>query len=78
MDAFRSLLEWVVSLLGPFVAPDWGALIQLLPIIILLVVAGFYAWIFFRFRRTGPFRQSRALPPLRTGTPHRSSVCWLS
>ncbi|MFM8176836.1 MAG: hypothetical protein ACKN9G_03800, partial [Candidatus Limnocylindrus sp.] len=54
MDALRSLLEWVVSLIGPFVAPDWGALIQLLPIIILLVVAGFYAWIFFRFRRAGP------------------------
>ncbi len=62
MDALRSLLEWIVSLLGPFVAPDWGALIQLLPIIVLLVVAGFYAWIFLRFRRAGPRRIG--MPPL--------------
>ncbi len=64
MDALRSLLEWIVSLLGPFVAPDWGALIQLLPIIILLVVAGFYAWVFLRFRGAGP--RKIGMPPLPT------------
>ena len=68
MDALRSILEWIVSLLGPFVAPDWGALIQLLPIIVLLAVAGFYGWVFLRFRRAGPRRVgmgviSAAQPP---------------
>jgi len=64
VDALRSLLEWIVSLLGPIVAPDWGALIQLLPIIVLLVVAGFYAWVFLRFRRAGP--RTIGMPPLPT------------
>ena len=41
MDALRSLLEWVISLIGPFVAPDWGALIKLIPIGVLALVAGF-------------------------------------
>ena len=66
MDALRSLLEWIVSLLGPFVAPDWGALIQLLPIIILLVVAGFYGWVFFRFRRAGPRQIGMPALPTRS------------
>ena len=41
MDALRSLLEWVVSLIGPFVAPDWAALIKLIPIGILGIVAAY-------------------------------------
>ncbi len=56
MDALRSLLEWVIALIGPFVAPDWGALIQLLPILVLLLVAAYYAWVFLRFQRAGPRR----------------------
>ena len=42
MEFLRSLLEWVISLLGPFVAPDWGALIKLIPIGVLLIVVAFY------------------------------------
>lgn len=56
MEFLRSLLEWVISLLGPFVAPDWGALIKLIPLGVLLLVVGFYAWVFWRFRRAGPRR----------------------
>ena len=68
MDALRSLLEWVISLIGPFVAPDWGALIKLIPIGVLLLVAGFYGWVLWRYRRAGR-RQvgmaivSKATPP---------------
>ena len=56
MEFLRSLLEWVVSLLGPLVAPDWGALIKLIPIGVLLLVVAFYGWVFWRFRRAGPRR----------------------
>jgi plastocyanin len=56
MEFLRSLLEWVISLLGPFVAPDWGALIKLIPLGVLLLVVAFYGWVFFRFRRAGPRR----------------------
>ncbi|MEI6271090.1 MAG: cupredoxin domain-containing protein [Chloroflexota bacterium] len=53
MDALRSLLEWVISLIGPFVAPDWGALIKLIPIGVLALVAAFYGWVLLRYRRAG-------------------------
>jgi hypothetical protein len=56
MEFLRSLLEWVVSLLGPFVAPDWSALIKLIPLGVLLLVVAFYGWVFWRFRRAGPRR----------------------
>lgn len=56
MEFLRSLLVWVISLLGPFVAPDWGALIKLIPLGVLLLVVGFYGWVFWRFRRAGPRR----------------------
>ena len=56
MEFLRSLLEWVISLLGPFVAPDWGALIKLIPLGVLLIVVAFYGWVFLRFRRAGPRR----------------------
>ena len=63
MEFLRSLLEWVVSLLGPFVAPDWGALIKLAPLGVLAIVVAFYGWVFWRFRRAGPRRISM---PTRT------------
>ena len=63
MEFLRSLLEWVVALLGPFVAPDWGALIKLIPLGVLLIVVGFYGWVFWRFRRAGPPRIGM---PIRT------------
>ncbi len=56
MEFLRSLLEWVISLLGPFVAPDWGALIKLIPLGVLFLVVAFYGWVFWRFRRAGPRR----------------------
>jgi plastocyanin len=56
MDLLRALLEWVVSLIGPLVAPDWAALIRLIPIGVLLLVAGFYGWVLLRYRRAGTRR----------------------
>ena len=67
MDALRSLLEWVVSLIGPFVAPDWAALIKLIPIGILGIVAAFYGWVFVRYRRAG--RRQIGMPPLPAAAP---------
>jgi len=66
MDALRSLLEWVISLIGPLVAPDWGALIKLIPIGILALVASFYGWVFFRYRRAG---RQIGMPPLPVAKP---------
>lgn len=66
MDALRSFLEWVVSLIGPFVAPDWGALIKLIPIGVLALVAGFYGWVFFRYRRAS---RKIGMPPLPKARP---------
>ncbi|MFM2194266.1 MAG: hypothetical protein ACO25N_05000 [Candidatus Limnocylindrus sp.] len=63
MEFLRSLLEWVISLLGPFVAPDWGALIKLIPLGVLALVVAFYGWVFWRFRRAGPRRIGM---PIRT------------
>lgn len=53
MEQLRALLDWIVSLLAPFVAPDWAALIRLIPIGVLLAVAGFYAWVLLRYRGAG-------------------------
>jgi len=66
VDALRSLLEWVISLIGPLVAPDWGALIKLIPIGILALVASFYGWVFFRYRRAG---RQIGMPPLPVAKP---------
>lgn len=53
MEFLRSVLEWIVSLVAPLVAPDWAALIRLIPIGVLLLVAGFYLWVLLRYRRAG-------------------------
>jgi len=63
MEFLRSLLEWFIALLGPLVAPDWGALIKLIPLGVLALVVGFYGWVFWRFRRAGPRRIGM---PIRT------------
>jgi len=56
LEFLRSLLEWVTSIIGPFVAPDWAALIHLIPIGVLALVASFYGWVLWRYRRAGPRR----------------------
>lgn len=56
MEFLRSLLEWVIALFGPLVAPDWGALITLIPLGVLLLVVGFYGWALWRYRRAKPRR----------------------
>jgi len=66
VDALRSLLEWVISLIGPLVAPEWGALIKLIPIGVLALVAAFYGWVFFRYRRAG---RQIGMPPLPAAKP---------
>ena len=53
MEFLRSILEWIVALVGPLVAPDWAALIRLIPIGVLLLVAGFYLWVLLRYRSAG-------------------------
>lgn len=53
MEQLRALLDWIVSLLAPLVAPDWAALIRLIPIGVLLAVAGFYLWVLLRYRGAG-------------------------
>lgn len=57
----------MVSLIGPLVAPDWGALIKLIPIGVLALVAAFYGWVFFRYRRAG--RRQIGMPPLPAAKP---------
>ena len=58
------------ALVGPLVAPDWAALIRLIPIGVLLLVAGFYLWVLLRYRSAGRrrigMRMRAARPPIRS------------
>jgi len=67
VEFLRSILEWIVALIGPLVAPDWAALIRLIPIGVLLLVAGFYLWVLLRYRGAGRrrigMRMRAAQPP---------------
>ena len=54
-DIWNSLLE----LSSQFIIPDWGALVGLIPVGLLLLVLLYLAWLVFRFANAGPTRRGK-------------------
>ncbi len=64
----QELWDGILDLMAQFVIPDWGSIIELLPIIIAIVGAIILFWIFRRLRRApearrGKFRVEPRTPP---------------
>ncbi len=57
MDVWDSILQFT----GKLLSPDWGGLVLLIPFAVLVLVAGYMAWVFRRFASAGP-ALSRPLP----------------
>lgn len=55
--AFEAALAGLIELTARFVIPDWGALVGLLPVGVLLGVLGFLGWLVVRYRAAGPTRR---------------------
>lgn len=71
-DLWSRLVAWT----GTLVAPDWGALVALIPLLLLLVVGAFTAVTSVRWARIGPARRGpgRQLPVGPDGRSPRSPV----
>ena len=55
-----AIWNWVLDLTALLVTPDWGALIALIPVAIMVIVVVWIIWI---------ARKFRAQPPARLSTP---------
>ena len=60
-----SLWDKLLEITGSLVSPDWGGLILLVPLGVLLLVAGYLVWVIRRFATAGP-TVSRPLPTAPT------------
>jgi hypothetical protein len=60
------LWNGILELTAQFVIPDWGAVIALLPIVILAVVVAVLVWIFLRLQRAPKARRGKTRLPPRT------------
>lgn len=62
-DIWNAILEFTAR----FVIPDWGSVIALLPLVMLVVAVLFFAYVLVRFARVGPRRRGggpvKPLPP---------------
>lgn len=64
-------LQPLWDLLGPFVSPDWGALVALIPIGLALLVILWLLYTVRRFATLGPARRAPArIPPIAPATVH--------
>jgi plastocyanin len=74
MDLMKTLLDVAAT----FITPDWGALINLLPVFLGILVALWFAWTIRRFATAGPTRRAPArvdpLPPPHLHMPGPSSA----
>ncbi len=60
----EELWSGLIGLTEPFVVPDWGALVLLIPIGLALLVFGYIAWLAYRFMTAGPKRRGKGpIPP---------------
>ena len=66
----------LIEFTSQFVIPDWGALIALLPVLLLIPVFLYITWTIYRLATAGPKRTRQAAPaPRRAGRhPHARSV----
>lgn len=62
----QDLWTGILELTSKFVIPDWGAVIALLPILILTFIAIVLIWTFRRLRAAPPARRGKARIPPRT------------
>lgn len=71
-DLWTGLVSWT----GTLVAPDWNALVTLIPLLLLLAVGAFAVITSFRWARVGrsPRGPRRRLPLAPDGRPLRSPV----
>jgi len=53
----EELWNGLIEFTKPFVVPDWGSLIQLLPVFLAALVALYLAWIAYRFATAAPTRR---------------------
>jgi plastocyanin len=56
----------ILDLLAPFVIPDWGSVIALLPILIVFFVVAVLLWLFLRFFHAPPARRGKTRIEPRT------------
>jgi len=61
----EDIWNWLIGLSSQFIIPDWGALVALIPLGLLLLVAVYLVWLAIRFANAGPTRRGkRRLPPI--------------
>ena len=67
----------ILTFINQLVSPDWGALVALVPILLLLSVAGYVAWLVVRYWNAGPTRRGkRRLPPKPPHGVHAAEASW--
>jgi plastocyanin len=71
-------IQPILDLLAPIITPDWGALIRLIPVGLLLLVVLWFAYALRRFATIGPARRAPArlapIPPADVHLPGGSSA----
>jgi plastocyanin len=66
-----NLVQQILDLLNPIIIPEWGGLVALIPIIVLVIVVAWFAWVMRRFATAGPTRRAPArVPPVAPPTIH--------
>ncbi len=67
----EQLWNGVIGFTEPFIVPDWGSLIGLLPVMLAAVVALYLSWTVYRFATAAPtHRGIRRLPPVAPAGVH--------
>jgi plastocyanin len=67
----------LLNLIDQLVSPDWGSLIALVPLGLLLVIVAFLLWVVMRYAGAGPKRRGkRRLPPRPPAGVHAAETSW--
>jgi hypothetical protein len=73
----QELWDGILELTGQFVIPDWGSVIALLPLIVLVLVAIVLVWMFLRIRRAAPPRRGKVrIEPRTPAGVHMPGPSW--
>jgi plastocyanin len=67
----------LLTFINQLVSPDWGALVALVPISLVLLVVAYVAWLIVRYANAGPTRRGkRRLPPKPPPGVHAAETSW--